>query len=483
MLPGRQTMPRWNSLLSSMPYQKIARRRVDGIDVTQLEHSRMSADDLLDILPDIHPDVGLGFWNMNRLGSAGFTYTVKDNQGQDDEAGKEILDNLLDRINERFGGIDGLLVQWIQSAYGRGAVCGEVSLTDDLKDIRDFHAVNPRTVEFRYDSLTGELLMYHKPKSGPEVLLNPEKFWYVPIDPAIDDPYGRSPVAPALQEVWFDISIISDLRKVVHHQGWPRIDIKVIEEVLVNSAPQGIKSNPKELREWLDDRLFDIQEAYNDIGPDDSFVHYDAVEIGTYGGSPTGRMMDINQVVRAIERRMIKALKQLPILMGSNEGTTETHGTVQWTIFVEGLKSLQNPIKHILSRMMGLALEVYGHQGRVEIEFDALRTTDRLLDAQAEQAEISNAAEKYNQGWQSWEESAIEITGSAPPEGMEPPARQTAGSPAPEPTPEPGRKRDLNLPNVRSGESVESSPGLERAVTSYLDQARELFIKGLPDED
>jgi hypothetical protein len=121
---------------------------------------------------------------------------------------------------------------------------------------------------------------------------------------------------------------------------------------------------------------------------------------------------------------MTKALKQLPILMASNEGTTETHGTVQWQIFIAGIKSLQQPITFILSRMFKLALEVQGYVSDVECWFDSIRTTDRTSDASAEGQEIDNAVKKWVYGFQTWEESAIEVTGSGPPEGATPPDPQ-----------------------------------------------------------
>jgi hypothetical protein len=403
-----------------MPYSYIPRRRYEQYDIANFEQSYLTASQLLSILPDLNPDVGLAVWNVLRLGSSGWNYTVKDAAGQDDEAGKELLDGLINRINPHGGGMSGLIVQWLQSGFLQGAVAGEVALTEGLDDIEDFYVVDPFTIKFKRDE-NQRLTMWHIPPSGPQLPteLNPEKFWYVPIDPWIDDPYGRPPAAPVLQEVWFDISVICDLRKVVHNQGWPRIDIKIIEEVLLNNAPAGVKNDQAKLADWLNDRLTEIQQAYNDLEPDDSFVHFDAVEINA--SESTGRLFDASAVVRVIERRMIKALKQLPILMASNEGTTETHGTVQWQIFVAGLQSLQEPIDFILERMLQLSLEVLGYQGRVECWFEPIRTSDRMADANAEGKEIDNAIKKWQAGFQTWEESAIEVTGSAPPEGVEEP--------------------------------------------------------------
>jgi hypothetical protein len=421
---GRQTEPK-GSVLGMLPYSYLPRRQYERYDISKFEMSHLSAASLLSILPDVSPDVGLAVWNMLRLGSAGFNFTVKDSSGQDDEKGKQLLDELLSNIGMESGGLRGLIVQWLLSAYLQGAVCGEVALTEDLRGIDDFYSVDPATIKFGRDE-TKKLVMYHTPPNGSlAIRLNTEKVWYVPIDPMIDDPYGRPPAAPVLQEVWFDVAFITDLRRVVHNQGWPRIDIKVLSEIIINSAPASVKNDEKELLQWMNDRLAEVQKAYSELQPDDSFAHYDSVEINQ--AESAGRLFDPSGVLRVIERRMIKALKQLPILMANNEGSTETHGTIQWQIFVAGLQSMQEPICTVLNRMMQLSLQVLGYKGRVECFFEPIRTSDRKADADAETAEIRNAIIKWAAGFQTWEESAIEVTGSAPPEGVEEPDPATLG--------------------------------------------------------
>ena len=421
LVPGRQSMSRHQSYIGMLPYAGIPRRQYERYDITKLEDSRLTASQLLTLLPDLSPDVGLAVWNILRLGSTGFAYTVKDANGQDDEKAKSALDGIVKRINARFGGINGLITQWLMSAFLQGAVCGEVALTESLNDVDDIYAIDPHTIETTLD-VDGKPVDWFVTPSGAKLQMNPEKFWYIPLDPCIDDPYGRSAIAPVLQEVWFDIAFITDLRKVVHNQGWPRIDIKIIEEVLLRNAPLGVKNDIAKQSEWLNERIAEVQAAYNDLQPDDSFVHFDSVEIN--GSDTSGRMFDSTGILRVVERRMTKALKQLPILMASNEGTTETHGTVQWQIFISGIQSLQQPITFILSRMFKLALEVQGYVSDVECWFDSIRTTDRSSDASAEGQEIDNAVKKWVYGFQTWEESAIEVTGSGPPEGATPPDPQ-----------------------------------------------------------
>lgn len=416
IVAGRQTQPR-DSLLKLLPYNYIPRRRYERYDISGLENSSLSASALLGLLPDVSSDVGLAVWNTLRLGSLGFGSVVKDQDGQDDPQATAFLNALLGRVNASGGGLSGLISQWLQSAYLQGAVAGEAPLRPGLRDVEDFYPVDPASIEFGR-APDGGLVAWQNTPSG-KVQLNPETFWYIPVDPWIDEPYGRPPAAPALQEVWFDIAFMTDLRRAVHNQGWPRIDLKLMSDVVANLIPQDIRGNPDEEQRWLNARLADVQQAYNDLQPDDSFAHYDFLEVTQ--AQDGGRLFDPSAVLRAIERRLIKALKQMPILMASNEGTTETHGTVQWQIYVAGLQSLQNVVACLIGRMMELALRASGREGRVECRFAGLDTADRLKDAQEEALRISNAIAKWRAGFQTWEESAIEVTGSAPPEGaMEP---------------------------------------------------------------
>jgi hypothetical protein len=165
-------------------------------------------------------------------------------------------------------------------------------------------------------------------------------------------------------------------------------------------------------------------------------------------------MFDVNAVIRVIERRLIRSLKQLPVLMGSNEGTTETHGTVQWSIYVQGLQALQSAIVFVLEHMLQITLDVSGRQATAEVSFERIRTIDRLQEAQAEQIEIRNGLMKFAAGLQSWEETAIELTGSAPPEGSTPPDMSAflAGTGASGSDPEQNRR-----PASRSSEGDEGT--------------------------
>ncbi len=431
---GRQTQPQNYNPFGGMPYSFVPRRLLSGMDLSQYHASDFAPWMLMQILADSHTDVGLALWNVLRLGTKGFSYDVKDLAGQDDPEGKALLDNLVPRLNRKAGGIKAIHIQQMLAWYLYGATCGELALTEDLRDVLDLFPVNPFTIMFHRDAITQDLVMYQQQlfqasktgaaKAAPVIgsatggggyrALNDEMVQYIPCDPTIDDPYGRIPSATVINEVFFDIGFLADLQKIVHGVGAPKYVVTIIEEIMSKTCPPAIKNDSTKYAAWLDARLGEVSDAFNGLEPDDALVVYDNVTLDIASAkSGTNILGLVTPLTRAIERRIIKALKMMPILMASNEGTTETHGSVQFEIFAEGIASAQEAIASMDARFFKLYLQLMGRQCLVTCEFAAIKTANRLVVANAENKEIINAALKEALGYQSHDESSIEVTGSA----------------------------------------------------------------------
>ena len=65
-------------------------------------------------------------------------------------------------------------------------------------------------------------------------------------------------------------------------------------------------------------------------------------------------------------------------------------------------------------RCAQLHLQLLGMPYKAVAEFEPIRSIQRKQDADAEKLEIENAARKRDEGFQSQDTSAMEITGSAP---------------------------------------------------------------------
>lgn len=366
----------------------------------------------LKLLRDVHPDASMAIWNYLRLANNGHTLEAVGVNGKPEKRSTDLINDLAKRVGVLYGGgTDQLINVLLLSALTQGAVALEVELNESLTDVVDFHAVDPSRLDFRRDEETGELELVQKQPNGDYKVLNQEQVFYYPIDPDIDDPYGRSPMLPVLQVVFFQMEVLRDLKRAVHHQGWERFDIKVVEEAIMNNMPEEIKmAGPEEVTRYVNSYVESIQDQMRKLEPDDDFFHTDSVEIGTAGGTMS-KSLDATGVIEVINQQIVTSLKQLPILLGRNDSTTETHGTVQWQIYVSGIESIQRAIKRLLERAYNVALQVYGRPRTAKLTFNPIRVNDRLKEAQAEALETQNRINQINQGWIDNDEAANEIVG------------------------------------------------------------------------
>lgn len=452
----RQTLPTNANVLGALPWAFLPRRQYQDLDLTSLTPGAYSPQQMMELLADAWPDVGLALWNWMRLCAAEWEYTVRSpDNTTEDEGGKKLLDALVDRLNPHFGGFEAILQQWTMTTSLEGACAGETIPTPDIDGVEDLVAVQPWTIYFQRDLLqhmipfqwqpmlaaggaaamaqvgtyptnpgtdvvvpdptasspsTAELLIMRALDHGGFRRLNPFTFAYVPLDTQVDDPYGRMPFAPILQLIAFDAQLLKDLRQWSHVNAFGRIDVKIVAESAEKLMPPNIRQNYAERAKWFQQYLTEVQAAFNGINPDDSYIHWDNVEVGSTESA--GQTFNVDDLIRIVERRMFRALKQLPILMGSNEGTTETWGTLQMEVYALGIQSVQRTVAKCAEHLLNAALRLMGSPSRCHFEFKALRATDRLKLAIAEKQEIQNEAAKRDEGWQTQDEASQTVTGS-----------------------------------------------------------------------
>ena len=372
---------------------------------------------------DYNPDAALALWNMIRLATKiediqvyHYAPDLTEDEWDTDLEGQQRIRELDERqiVGGEYGGglraIAGVLVLTLMT---QGAAALEVALTDDLRDVEDFCPVDPWLVTFQRDErrvARPVLNLIH----GAPVPLNEVQFRYVPLDPEVNDPHGRSPMWPALEAVMFQTEVLRDLKAVAHNQGYPRIDVSVVEEIVIQNLPPHLKGPGQEddLKDWLDGYLTDIASAYEALNPDDAFVHWDWLQVNMTGPGKGGAgSLDIQALIRVVEAQVIAALKSLPILLGRNEGTTTTHATVQWQIYADSVEAVQDVVQKMLEWACNLTLRVWGRQSVCRITMERPRKSDRYQEAQADQIEADTWFKKVLYGWATNDEAAQATVG------------------------------------------------------------------------
>lgn len=381
---------------------------------------------MLRYIRDYDPDAAMAVWSFIRMVTRIEDIHVYQNgAGQDneeiDEEGQAMIDKLNDPTaaavaREYGGGLANLAAVFTLTLLTQGAIAVEVALTKNLKDILGFFPVDPSIIDFQYDDMRVPHPVINQ--MGAPTPINELQFRYVPMDPDVEDPHGRAPFWPAFETIQFKTEVMRDLKAVAHNQGHARIDVKVVEEIMLENLqkvrPDLFRPGQESgLQDELDDYLSDLQTSYNSLNPDDAFIHWDAIEVGSAGADHRGSL-DIASLIDAIDRQVVASLKVLPLMLGRNEGSTTTHATVQWQIFAQTVEAIQEKIEAALEWACNLALQVWGRQSRCEIVFEAPRKSDRYQDVQADKMETETWIMRVAQGWANDEEAAMEVLGHAP---------------------------------------------------------------------
>ena len=321
-------------------------------------------------------------------------------------------------LGERHGAVDVVWNMLFSAAFLRGAFFGELVGDERGRLPVDLVAIDPHAAEFRRrdDAVLGRVWQLGQTHNGKFTALDAPTVRYVPVDPVPGKPpYGRSLVTPAIFSSLFLLSLLHDLRRVVAQQGYPRLDLEVKLQELMQAMPDDSVGDPSKEKKWVEDVVAEVATMYGQLQPDDAYVHTDVVKVNRpVGAVDASSLGAVDSLIRAIERMAIRGLKTMPLLMGSNEAVSETHANRQWEIYVAGIKALQHLAEQMVECLLTLALQMQGLRAVVSFRFAELRASEQLRDAQTEAALIENAKQKYLFGWISQQEAALEVVGHVP---------------------------------------------------------------------
>ncbi len=439
---GRQSQPINFNPFGLTGWYFIPHRQYQDIDVEELDVSQFSADQLLSILPDLNPDWGMAVWNYLRMAGTKVEFECLTIDGKEYPVGQKELDDIIPGLNPQWGGIEAIIRQLLLTAYLEGACSVDVAPTKSLKDVQDIYVVDPNSIWFQRDKdqnlvpFQRQAIWGNLAAAYPYRLMNEETFLFVPVDPFVDDPYGRAPAGPALQVVFGLVAILRDLQRVIHMQGYPRLDMELVYALLEPTMPAAVLEDEQRKLQWMQSRMNEVIGAYNSIAPEDAFVHWDFVKVNR--ATDAGKQMfDVEKIIHVFRQQLIVALKSLPIFHAEHVGSTETYGTVEFEIYAQSIETLRDYAAQILVRALTVALHLRGIQATVRHEWPPIRTGKRWEDARSEWYEVENAVNKRDQGWMTQDDASIEVTGSKavapPPPAYSGPLKPPTGQPAPEP--------------------------------------------------
>lgn len=377
-------------------------------------------EDLMDILADAHSDVSYAIWNFLRMGNTKYRIKVYKpmGDGSEDDTMKKVVTDFFDMLEipdpTRFSmnrSIEKVLGQMILSVVTRGAAAGELVMAAGNTEVAFIAPIDPGTITFLFE---GD--RYVPYQDDGKLSMDLPTFFYEGLDERVDDPYGRGPLVSAINMVMFQLQVLNDIKAVVHNQGYPRFDIKILEEVLLRRMPIGVRNNEEESQKWLNSRLNEIIEMYQDLDPDDTFVHYDSIEVGMAGGSGGGgALIDPQKLMTVLDNMLMTGLKTLSTILGRrSNGNTESFAKIEIKLYIQGVRAIQRVVERLMGRMLTSMLNLSGKQGIVKFEFEEIEIRTELEQAQFNQIHLMNIALMRNEGWIDQDEASMRAVGHAP---------------------------------------------------------------------
>jgi len=432
---GRQSQPtNYNPFAAASGYTHgyfwIPKKNPQQIDIQDLNAYGWTPGGLLNVLADVSPEIAKALNNKLRMVGTKVTFKAVKKDGSEDPRGQGMIDDCITRINPFYGGINMIIKQLVFSIFCWGAACHDSEIMPDLKGTGNIFPVCPDTIYFERDAnqfprpfqlqyLWGMNLpeLYHdmhQMNTLPFREMNLASFAYTPFDPGIDDPYGRSPAWPALQVIFFAAQLFRDLQRVVENQAWGHTDFSLKSEILMKLmaqiSPNEMNSAAK-LASFINDRISEVQSQYGALQPRDAFVHPDYLEVtqDVKGADLTG----IDKIISAVKREIVTALKEIPQFMDVEDTGNSELTANQFEMYVHDVEAYRDVISdHIKKHLVLNAFLLGYHDLRVVSSWDAIRSTQRLQDAQAHRVEIGNHQMIRDNGWQTQDQASLKVTGT-----------------------------------------------------------------------
>lgn len=249
----------------------------------------------------------------------------------------------------------------------RGGVGVELVLNDALAP-NELRVVDMVTINW-YEKAPGQYKPVQKISGFPaDINLDIPTFFvsFFRRDPT--DIYSYSTFVSSINTIAARQQVINDLYRIMRSTGYPRMDVKVIEEVLNKNAPATIKNDAQKLREWQSARMAEIRGTFEGIRADQAFVHTDAIEPSILNEKNPGVGVDISKVIETLNAQNQAALKTMATVIGRGESGVNT-GSVEARIAAMNADELNEPVAELLTNICSFILHQQGYQGFAEVTF------------------------------------------------------------------------------------------------------------------
>lgn len=303
--------------------------------------------------------------------------TVRDADGAIDREGYKILNQVLEILSTRRDYLKGfqnkrdlrsLAEDLRYMILARGGIASE-AVYDPLLILTEIRLVDIGKIELQEKS-PGVFIPYLVIGQDEIKLDIPTFFmdWYrkSPLEA-----YGHSPFIAAINSMAARQQVINDLYRIMQVTGYPRLTVKVLEEVIAKNAPPETRADPAKFRTYLRARRNEMVGLFSSVRPDQPFVHYDSAELKILNEKNPSAGMDISQIINVLNAQNQAGLRTMATVLGRGESGVNT-ATVEASLFSKNAGSLNHSIGRMFSAILTQAIRLQGSESRVEVVYPSI---------------------------------------------------------------------------------------------------------------
>lgn len=180
--------------------------------------------------------------------------------------------------------------------------------------------------------------------------------------------YSKSFFVASINTIAARQQVINDLYTIMRKTGYPRIQAKMVEEVLRKNAPASAQEDEAEMRAWLGARRDELAAQLTNMRADQAIVGFDSTDFSILNDKNPAAGLQIESIIKVLNDANQAALKTMSTIIGRGETGVNT-ASVEARIFSLSAEQINRPIEDIMSKALTLALRLTGSQSRVEFSF------------------------------------------------------------------------------------------------------------------
>jgi hypothetical protein len=302
-------------------------------------------------------------------------FLVYDANKQLDPAGQDLLNQLLVGLTTRTDYTKGFkIIPTLNSIAEaarymillRGAIGGELILNKEFIPT-EIRMVDPAKLEW-FEKAPGQFTPQQNTVNGEKISLDIPNFfmsWFRRDPTSI---YTFSPFVAAINTIAARQQVINDLYRIMKVTGYPRMEVVVLEEVIMKLAPPEAKTNPEKKQAYVRSIMEGVRNTLSTLRPEQAFVHTESIESKVLNEKTPGMAINIDSVIQTLNAQNQAGLKTMATIIGRGESGVNT-ASVEARIFSLSAQAINEPIGDWLSQIFTLGVRMLGSTSHVVCTF------------------------------------------------------------------------------------------------------------------